>query len=114
MTVLRDGLVVGEGLETASLDEAALARLMLGASVDRVTNGRGSRRPSSPGSRALDLPGHQPLTLAIRRGEVVGPAGLPGTGFEQVPYLVSGARGHGGTLVVGKQRVELRKVPWPR
>ena len=36
VTVLRDGVVVGEGLETAGLDEPKLARLMLGSSVDRV------------------------------------------------------------------------------
>ena len=37
VTVLRDGVVAGAGLETATLTEAELARLMLGRSVDVVT-----------------------------------------------------------------------------
>ncbi len=113
VTVLRDGLVVGEGLETASLDEAALARLMLGSSVDRVVRSVAAD-PSAPVVARVDglaLPGHEPLSLDIRRGEVVGLTGLPGTGFEEVPYLVSGARtASAGTVVVGTTRVDLRRA----
>lgn len=112
VTVLRDGVVVGEGLETASLDEASLARLMLGSSVDRVIRSVAADPDAPVVARveALELPGHTPLSLDIRRGEVIGLTGLPGTGFEEVPYLVSGARrATGGTLSVGHRRVDLRR-----
>lgn len=112
VTILRDGVVVGEGLETASLDEPALARLMLGSSVDRVVRSVAAD-PGAPvvaSIEALALAGHEPLSLDIRQGEVIGLTGLPGTGFEEVPYLVSGARAASdGTLVIGRQRVNLRK-----
>jgi len=110
--VMRDGLVVGEGLETASLDEASLARLMLGSSVDRVARAVAGDPDAPVVARVedLELPGHHPLRLEIRSGEVVGLTGLPGSGFEEVPYLVSGARrAIGGAIVIGSRRVELRK-----
>lgn len=113
VTVLRDGRVVGEGLETASLDETALARLMLGSSVDRVVRAVAAD-PAAPvvaSIEGLALPGHEPLSLDIRQGEVIGLTGLPGTGFEEVPYLVSGARAAPtGTVVVGTRRVDLRRA----
>ena len=43
MTVLRDGAVVGDGLDTAGLTEADLARLMLGKTVDAVVRPAVSR-----------------------------------------------------------------------
>jgi ribose transport system ATP-binding protein len=112
VTVLRDGVVVGEGLETATLDEPALARLMLGSSVDKVGRSAGAD-PDAPvvaSIEGLEIPGHAPFSLAVRRGEVVGLTGLPGTGFEDVPYLVSGARpAAGGRVTVGGRQVDLRR-----
>jgi ribose transport system ATP-binding protein len=93
VTVLRDGVVAGAGLATATLTEADLARLMLGRSVDAVT--RSDITATEEVAATIDglaLDGHDPFSLTVRRGEVVGLTGLPGTGFEQVPYLVSGAR----------------------
>ncbi|CAN5647093.1 sugar ABC transporter ATP-binding protein [soil metagenome] len=113
VSVLRDGLVVAEGRDTASLDEPSLARLMLGTSVDRVVRSRpmSADAPVVATIAALELPGHEPLTLDVRRGEVVGLTGLPGTGFEDVPFLISGARRPpgGGAVVIGNRRVDLRR-----
>jgi ribose transport system ATP-binding protein len=113
VTVLRDGRVVGEGLDTAALDEEGLARLMLGTSVERVARATTDRAagPVVAKVEGLELPGHLPLDLVVRRGEVVGLTGLPGTGFEAVPSLVSGARQPtGGALLVGERRVDLRRA----
>ena len=104
VTVLRDGKVAGAGVPTSELDESTLARLMLGKSVDAAT--RRSSTPPADGPAlvvaGLSGPGVDDLDLAVRAGEVVGLTGLPGTGFETVPYLLTGAReAKGGTLEVG-------------
>ncbi|WP_457184909.1 ATP-binding cassette domain-containing protein, partial [Nocardioides sp. P5_E3] len=112
VTVLRDGLVVGEALETTGLDEAALARLMLGSSVDRVVRAVPADADAPVVARIQDLAlaGHEPFSLDVRRGEVIGLTGLPGTGFEQVPYLVSGAHpATGGAVEIGTRRLDLRR-----
>lgn len=112
VTVLRDGRVAGEGLETATLNEAALARLMLGKSVDTVV--RGQRRVVGAPAATVDglvLDGHEPLSFTVRAGEVVGLTGLPGTGFEKVPALIAGAaRARAGLLTTPAGRVDLTKA----
>ena len=82
VTVLRDGTVAGAGLETASLTEADLARLMLGKTVDVVTKGD-SRATGAVAAHieGLLLDGHEPLSITVQAGEVVGVTGLPGTGL---------------------------------
>jgi len=109
VTVLRDGAVAGAGLETASLTEADLARLMLGKTADVVTKGD-SRATGAVAARieGLVLDGHEPLSISVRAGEVVGVTGLPGTGFEQMPAFVSGAaRPRGGMIATDAGRVDL-------
>ncbi|HYF73914.1 MAG TPA: ATP-binding cassette domain-containing protein, partial [Nocardioides sp.] len=113
VTVLRDGRVTGAGLPTSELSEADLARLMLGTTVDAVT-----RTPSScpdaetPAAVIADLEvAGRPLSITVRRGEVVGLTGLPGTGFETVPYLVAGAtRAASGTVTTPSGRVDLTRA----
>lgn len=109
VTVLRDGVVAGAGLETATLAESDLARLMLGKTVDAVSRGETAAMPQVAASiEGLHLDGHHPLSIEVRAGEVVGVTGLPGTGFERVPYLVSGAdQPSTGTITTPLARVEL-------
>jgi ribose transport system ATP-binding protein len=111
VTVLRDGVVAGPGLPTATLTETDLARLMLGRSVDAVTRADVTAIDEVAASvQALALDGHDPLNITIRRGEVVGLTGLPGTGFEEVPYLVAGARrARHGTLTTDSGTVDLAR-----
>jgi ribose transport system ATP-binding protein len=112
VTVLRDGAVAGAGLETATLTEADLARLMLGKTVDLVTKGE-NRSTGAVAARidGLLIDGHEPLSISVQAGEVVGLTGLPGTGFEQVPALVSGAsRPRGGSITTRSGRVDLSKA----
>lgn len=115
-TVLRDGRLVGAGLDTAGLTELDLARLMLDRAVERPANrggGSGIRGGGGRGAAAriegLEVPGHDPLTIEIAAGEVVGLTGLPGTGFEDIPSYVSAAkRPSGGTVATPRGTVELR------
>ena len=111
VTVLRDGGVAGAGLETASLTEADLARLMLGKTVDVVSKGD-TRVIGAVAARieGLILDGHEPLSISVQAGEVVGVTGLPGAGFENIPALISGAaRPRGGVITTEAARVDLTK-----
>lgn len=96
VTILRDGRVAGGALVTRDITENDMARLMLGRSVGDVDG----RMDPPAGSReiAADIvgltlrPGTAPMDLTIGRGEVVGVTGLPGTGYELLPYAITGAR----------------------
>ena len=111
VTVLRDGRVVGEGLDTAGLTEADLARLMLGKTVDAVVRPAVTVREQVAAEvTGLALDGHPPFSVTVRSGEVVGLTGLPGTGFEQVPYLLAGAaRADAGTVRTTSGHVDLSR-----
>ncbi len=91
VTVLRDGKSVGGGA-TASLKDAEIIRLMVGRSVDELY----PRSPRVPGDVALEvrnLAGVQKpndASLVLRRGEVVGIAGLIGAGRTELLRAIFG------------------------
>ncbi|WP_121257697.1 sugar ABC transporter ATP-binding protein [Nocardioides ferulae] len=113
VTVLRDGRVAGAGLPTAELGEADLARLMLGKTVDAVTRvpvPAGLPEDAVAEVAGLEVDGRS-VSFTVRRGEVVGLTGLPGTGFEKVPYLLAGAaRGAAGTVTTPTGRIDLSRA----
>jgi ribose transport system ATP-binding protein len=123
--VLRDGRLAGEATVADSTDED-LAGLVLGravslharpAAADPVTAAVGepgagtdpaSLEPAVPEVlRVRDLIGGRVtgIDLGVARGEILGLAGLVGSGAQDVPYLLLGAiGGASGTLAVdGKQ-----------
>ncbi|MCD9199809.1 sugar ABC transporter ATP-binding protein [Aeromicrobium wangtongii] len=108
VTVLRDGRVAGAGVPTSELTEASLAGLMLGKAVGAVD--RHLQAPvSEVAARIENLPvDGGSLSITVQRGEVVGLTGLPGTGFEQVPYLLAGAAAPtGGTVTTASGTIDL-------
>jgi ribose transport system ATP-binding protein len=112
VTVLRDGRVVGAGLISARETEHSIARLMLGKEVDNVQ----ARPDAGFGHRPLVSltglrgPGASGLSIEVGAGEVVGLTGLPGSGFESIPYLIAGTtQADAGRLTVGKNVVDLAK-----
>lgn len=112
VTVLRDGKVVAAGLDTPGLSEDEIARHMLGKTVEKLHAGQGSLQPGTVAARIDDLflPGHGPLSIEVAKGEVVGVTGLPGTGFEELPHLVAGARrAAGGTVSTELGSVDLSR-----
>ena len=112
VTVLRDGRVVQGGLLTSDTAERELIELMLGYSL-------GQDRPARFGESSANAGDHITLAgvtgetvknvdLEIGRGEVVGLTGLEGSGFEEFPYLVTGAvRAQAGTLTIGGVSLQL-------
>ena len=100
VTVLRDGKAVLRA-ETADLDESQLAEAIVGkqiAALERESEQRGARASSSSGDRALlelrDLasPGRlDPVSLNVASGEVVGIAGLLGSGRTELLHAIYGS-----------------------
>ncbi|MEV5413799.1 sugar ABC transporter ATP-binding protein [Thermopolyspora sp. NPDC052614] len=114
VTVLRDGTVAGAGLPTADLSEQDMARLMLGKTVGTLSP-RGVDAADRPPVAVVtgltgDGLGEAEVSLEVREGEVVGLTGLPGSGFEAIPYLITGARRAGG----GTLRTDAGELPLDR
>jgi ribose transport system ATP-binding protein len=113
VTVLRDGRVAAGGLETASLTEAELARTMLGYTLTRHVSSRQSRAQAGDEwapAVALGVAGGgvENLDVTVAPGEIVGLTGLIGSGYEDVPYLLAGARpATAGSLSLGERAIEL-------
>jgi len=101
--VLRDGASVGGG-PTAGTTPAKLVSLMVGRTVDDLY----PRSPRQPGEVILETRGlagaGKPLaaSLALRRGEVLGLAGLVGSGRTELLETLFGLRAvRGGQLRLG-------------
>ncbi len=107
MTVLRNGRLVGEHM-TAALSRIDLVSAMLGREMGVLEEIE--RRSGSPGQSLLVAEGLgrkgsvAPFDLEIRAGEVVGLAGLLGSGRTEVARLLFGAdkADSGRILVDGK------------
>lgn len=94
ITVLRDGIVAGE-LETAKATHDEVVDKIVGRSLAT----RRERVLEPPGERAAyvkieGLAGEmlRPNSFTIGKGEVLGLTGLIGSGYEEAPYLIFGAR----------------------
>src|SRR5215218_2151354 len=105
VTVLRDGRRVATEA-SASLTHERLANLMLGREL--VAEAAAHTRlepPSVNGIPVLSVRGVggaelAPINLDVRRGEVVGVAGLTGSGRDELASLLSGRRLRTGEVVV--------------
>ncbi|MBP2336470.1 rhamnose transport system ATP-binding protein [Saccharothrix coeruleofusca] len=117
VTVLRDGAPVTTGT-VPELDADALVRAMVGRPVEQLF----PRRDTEPGADALVVRGltragaFEDISFAVRRGEVVGLAGLVGSGRSEVARAIFGVDGrdhgrvllHGHELPAGDPRAAIR------
>jgi ABC-type sugar transport system ATPase subunit len=93
VTVLRDGRVVA-ALPLPSTPESELVRLMVGRDVGDYY----PKRTIEPGETVLEVEGLRsrdrrlaPTTMSVRRGEIVGVAGLAGSGKAEFGLALGGA-----------------------
>lgn len=108
VTILRDGKVVGAGLPVSSLTKEEIARRMLGAAAVELA-------PAAPdpglGVAPFEIHGLcgravQDLAFDLAPGSITGITGLPGSGFEEIPAILTGSR-HGRGTLTGPRGVRL-------
>ncbi|TRW86230.1 sugar ABC transporter ATP-binding protein [Mycolicibacterium sp. 018/SC-01/001] len=114
MTVLRNGRLVGE-YQTATLDRLSLISAMLGhelAVLDEIADSAGSPVSDDVVLSAQGLgrePALHPVDLDIHRGEVVGLAGLLGSGRTELARLLFGAdRATSGDIAIDGEPAAVR------
>jgi galactofuranose transport system ATP-binding protein len=107
ISVLRNGRLVGAA-PTAGLPPLKLISLMLGRELERVEEQLAAETPTPQGEPVLVAEGlgrrrtMAPFDLSLREGEVVGLAGLLGSGRTEVAKLIFGAiRPDSGRLEIG-------------
>ncbi len=99
--VLRDGELVGE-LDRDSLDEEALSRLMVGRELKEFFHKRAvaARAPVLEVEGLVAAGAPAGVSFAVRGGEIVGFAGLVGSGRSELLETIAGARRPTGGRVV--------------
>jgi ABC-type sugar transport system ATPase subunit len=110
-TVLRDGRLIGTVERGPDLTEKTLVRMMVGRGVDDLTN----LPQGQPGESILQVAGltragaFRDISFEVRRGEIVGMAGMVGAGRTEVARCIVGAdRLDAGTVTVRGKPIVLR------
>jgi ribose transport system ATP-binding protein len=105
VTVLRDGHVMFAGEPTEGLSSGDIAREMLGYELESAVHSgadRAVKRAEVLRVKAVSGPTATDVSFNVGGGEIVGITGLAGSGFEELPYLLTGATHcHSGEIDVG-------------
>lgn len=116
ITVLKDGATVGNGLAVADTPTAKLIQLMTGRSIEYVFPPQ-REAPSTEADPVLTVTGlsrpreFSDVTFDVRPGEIVGLAGLVGSGRSEILETIYGARrSHAGTVTVDGKAVRRGSV----
>lgn len=117
-TVLRDGRIVHRVRDMGAVTSADMSRWITGSDVDVATRDREHDREHSAADasstpelevRGLVGAGFGPVDLAVRRGEIVGLAGLTGSGAQEVARSLSGHDpAEDGSISVAGKEVRVR------
>jgi ribose transport system ATP-binding protein len=116
VTVLRDGAVVGT-VVTPETSEAAFVEMIIGrrlAALADVEHVDLSAQRVGAAVDGLTGPSVNDVSFQMHEGEVVGLTGLVGSGFDEVPYLLFGARSAAaGRLTLDSRTYELMRLTPP-
>ena len=93
VSVIRDGALVGT-VETASATEERLIEMILGTQMEDYYPEPPSRRSNDTLISVEGMTGAivRNVAVSIHRGEVLGLTGIAGSGYEEIPYLLFGAK----------------------
>ncbi|WP_206184698.1 sugar ABC transporter ATP-binding protein [Thermoactinospora rubra] len=103
VTVLKDGRAVAVGLPAKETPTSRIVSLMTGRNVEYVFPPRGPRTFGEEVLRVENLgsPGvFHDVSFSVRAGEIVGLAGLVGSGRSEILEAVYGARPHTGRVLL--------------
>jgi ribose transport system ATP-binding protein len=114
VTVLRGGKVVATR-PTQGLNPQRLAELMVGSDVDagyRADIAVSDSRPVLLRARGIQGRFLEGVDVDLREGEVLGVAGLPGSGRSELPYAIVGASKDvsGSIELAGQAPIPVRKA----
>ena len=113
VTVLRDGAVVGT-VQTHATSETVFVEMIIGrrlAALADVDHEDLTDRRVAVSVANLSGASVRDVSFEMHEGEIVGLTGLLGSGFDEVPYLLYGARpARSGRLVVRGEAVDLRHL----
>jgi ribose transport system ATP-binding protein len=113
VAVLRDGVLQGTW-ETAKVTDEELVQAIVGRRAERLTH-----TPPAPAAgtearvKVAGLRGGRvhSASFEVRPGEILGVTGLVGSGFEDIPTLLFGARtAEAGSVRIGDRDFEARKL----
>lgn len=107
VTVLRDGKVVAEGVPAKDLDPASLVQLIVGRKVTDLFPAPAARagRPVLEADMLVGIT-LRGVSLKVHEGEVVGVAGLVGSGRDEIcPALFGATPRFAGKVLVDKRKV---------
>ncbi|MEU4577092.1 MULTISPECIES: sugar ABC transporter ATP-binding protein [Nonomuraea] len=108
VTVLKDGRTVAVGLPARDTPTSRIVSLMTGRNVEYVFPPRAAR---PPGDQVLEVEGltspgaFHDVSFSVRAGEIVGLAGLVGSGRSEILEAVYGARPASGSVVLAGKRL---------
>jgi ribose transport system ATP-binding protein len=110
VTVLKDGRTVATGLDARTTTTAQLIRLMTGRSIEYVFPDRGAEPVTAAPVLQVDSLSRTgeftDVGFTVRAGEIVGLAGLVGSGRSEILETVYGARrASSGTVTVDGERL---------
>lgn len=110
IVVLRDGENIGD-IATSEADESTLITMMVGRDLDNLYTARKDRPDGDPVVEVKHLsgpPNIRDVSFFIRKGEIVGLAGLVGAGRTELAKLIIGAvRKERGEIVLFGKPVEI-------
>jgi ribose transport system ATP-binding protein len=94
VTVLRDGRVAAGGVVVAETNESEIAKSMLGYLFDAPQRTNTTAASGAARVRVEGLAGGRirEASLDVKAGETLGITGRPGSGADELPYLLCGVR----------------------
>ena len=113
VTVMRDGQVVVAGRPVEGMNKTALASLMLGRQADDLEHRTAAETIDAPPVVVEGLTGLRvrDIGFSVRPGEVLGLTGLGGSGYDDVPYLLSGVTpAEAGTVTLPSGTTKVRRL----
>jgi ribose transport system ATP-binding protein len=119
VTVLRDGEVAGAG-PTHDFTDAQLLRLVVGDALS-TEMAAATGRTAVPAARdrlimrvrGLNCSSVKDVSFECFAGEILGLTGLAGSGYEDIPYLLFGARterDHQGAIEIGGRTLQIQDL----